>query len=276
MKICLLGDGWGSIAAYRSLNKDYSSICVQTNDQDLKKELRDEDTLLDSLTNHEFDIIICAGYKDLISADFLEKNKVINIHYSLLPKYRGLHSTVWAIINGEKELGLTIHEMNEFIDDGSIIHQFVIEYNEHTAKEIMELCNLYIEENLSEIVKKYLDGKVIAVPQIKKDATWVCKRNLDDCLIDYNLTIKILKRYFKALVRPYPLPAIVIKKHRYEIIKVDFAKSDYLMHNGRVVNIDNEGAWIKVEDGFLIVKKLLDHSGNTKTPSEVFSLGMRL
>lgn len=276
MRICLLGDGWGAVAAYKSLNRDFASIYVKTNDQDLKEELRDEDILLESLINYEFDFIVCAGYKNIIPSSLLEKNKIINIHYSLLPKYRGLHSTVWAIINGAKELGLTIHEMNQYIDDGPIIHQYIIQYDKHTAKDIMDLCNLYIEENFSKFFKEYINGEVIAVPQLKRDATWVCKRNLDDCLINFDSDIELLKRYFKALVRPYPLPAIVVKQKRYEITKFEFIEANYLMHNGRVVNIDNEGAWIKVKDGFLVVKSLLDDSGDKKEPSELFKLGMRL
>lgn len=66
----------------------------------------------------------------------MNKNKIINIHYSLLPKYRGYHSTVWAIINDEKYLGLTIHEMSEYIDDGDIIYQYKVENDKKNFRRI--------------------------------------------------------------------------------------------------------------------------------------------
>lgn len=276
MKIFLSGDGWGAIAAYESLAKEFIAIHVNTNDLELKNKIRQTDILVEGFSDERFDLIICSGHKEIISTEFLKKNKVINIHYSLLPKYRGLHSTVWAIINGEERLGLTVHEMNEKIDDGPIINQHAILYDNQSAKEIMELCNEYIKENLAKILIKYKSGEIKPIPQQKDNATWVCKRNLDDCIVDFNLSVELLKRFFKALVRPYPLPAIIINEKRYEIIKADFKSASYIMHNGRVVNIDEEGVWIKVKDGFIIIQELIDESGNNKYPVEVLKLGMRL
>lgn len=58
-------------------------------------------------------LVITAGYKPLIPQEVIEKSKIINIHYSLLPKYRGLHSIIWALLNGEEYVGYSIHEIDQ-------------------------------------------------------------------------------------------------------------------------------------------------------------------
>lgn len=276
MKICLAGDGWGAIAAFKSLTNYFDNINLLTQDVDLIKLARLNDKLVTSLVDFDFDYIVCAGFKPIVKQELTNKNNIINIHYSLLPKYRGLHSTVWAILNAEKELGLTIHLMNAGIDDGPIIHQEKIVYKSQTSKEIMEICNSFIEKKLGFILDQFISKKIVPVTQNKDDATWVCKRNLNDCIIDYEYSIAFLRRFFRALVKPYPLPILLINKAKYQVEECLLIEQDYYMTNGRVVNIDNEGVWIKVSDGFLVVKKVSDINGKEIELINLFKIGMRL
>lgn len=277
-KICLAGDGWGAVAALESLSNKFKEITVVTNDSDLKdfaykaglKEKSDIYTV-------DADLYICAGYKPIIANDFVKQKKIVNVHYSLLPKYRGMHSIVWAILNGEKKIGLSIHEMNQDIDDGPIIDQYVIDYQEETANELMEICNEYVRTNLGDVISSYLCGEIEVAIQNFKEATWVCKRNLDDCLINFDWNMAFLKRFFKALVCPYPLPRISFRDELYEVLKVDFIEQNYYMTNGRVVNIDSQGAWIKVQDGLMIVSELKSiKTGQTVLAKNLLKIGARL
>lgn len=276
MKICLAGDGWGAISAFKSLTKYFDNIFLLTEDKDLIELARFNDKLVSSLIDFDFDYIVCAGFKPIVKRELTDKKNIINIHYSLLPKYRGLHSTVWAILNGEEELGLTIHIMNEGIDDGPIIHQERIEYKSQTSKEIMEICNLFIENELGFIVNQFINNKITPVAQNKDNATWVCKRNINDCIIDYEYSIAFLRNFFKALVKPYPLPILLINNNKYQVENFLLIEQDYYMSNGRVVNIDDEGVWIKVSDGLLIVKKIRDINGKEIELTALFKIGMRL
>jgi len=278
IKLCLAGDGWGALAALKSLCLCFKNIAIVTSDIDMKRiavayglELKDR------IIDVDAELYICAGYKPIIPMDFLLSRRLINVHYSLLPKYRGMHSTVWAILNGESELGLTVHEINEGIDDGPIIDQYVISYHDQNSCEIMEMCNDYISKNLALIVSNYLNGKIKPVKQDFSHASWVCKRNYEDCLVDFDWNIAFLRRFFKALVAPYPLPRIKYKNTDYELLHVDLIEQDYYMTNGRVVNIDINGVWIKVNDGFLVIRELLDiDSGRKLNPSTIFKIGVRL
>jgi methionyl-tRNA formyltransferase len=276
--ICICGDGWGAIAALDGLALSYTDIVVVTNDEDvIERALIRGLKVASDLMLVEANLYVCAGLTQILKKEFLDKHRVLNIHYSLLPKYRGLHSTVWAILNDEPFFGLSIHEMNEFIDDGPILYQHKFQNIGQTSLEIMEACNKHISQNLSVIISNIQEGNLVPVDQNKSEATWVCRRNLKDCLIDFDQTIDYFRLLFKALVEPYPLPRVLIKDQLIEIVSSELVSVSYFMHNGRVVNVENEKAWVKVEDGLIVVSSVRD--ANTKEElciSELFKLGQRL
>jgi methionyl-tRNA formyltransferase len=276
--ICICGDGWGAIAAVDGLALGHTDIVVVTNDEDvIERALTKGFKVVPDLMLVEANLYVCAGLTQVLKKEFLETKKVLNIHYSLLPKYRGLHSTVWAILNDEPFFGLSIHEMNEFIDDGPILYQYKLENIGQTSLEVMEACNEHISQNLSVIISEIQEGTLVPAPQNKAEATWVCRRNLDDCLVDFDQTIDQLRLLFRALVEPYPLPRIIVKDKTVEVVSIEWVGANYIMHNGRVVNIENEKAWIKVEGGFMVVSAVRDAATKEELRiSHLFSFGQRL
>lgn len=273
-KICLAGSGWGAVAAFKSLKKDFKTIDVNSNDVDLLAIMREADNVVNSFSRN-YDVIICAGYMPIITCKDLSKNEFLNIHYSLLPKYRGMHSTVWAILNGEECLGLTIHKVNENIDDGDIIYQHSMRYEDHTATDVMVYCNKHIENNLSKVITSYLDNNITPKKQEKSFASWVCKRNLTDCEIDFSQNISYLRRFFKALSSPYPRPYFLLKGSKLTVEKYKFISNDVIMTNGRVVNIDEEGLWIQINGGYLICSLVVDEN-DQKFDFRNIKIGTRL
>jgi methionyl-tRNA formyltransferase len=277
-KILLVGDGWGAVAALRSLIDFFSQVSVCSTDIDVLNIAEEHKFLVrDVASFHEDELCICAGYKKIISSEVVEKQKILNIHYSLLPSYRGLHSTVWAVINGEEKHGLTIHVMNKCIDDGPIVYQYSFRDEGYTSTEIIEMCNLHIEKNLGLILTKYIDGEITPRAQDVKLATWVCKRNLEDCLINFNWDVSMLRRFFRALVRPYPLPMICVKSRIYEVENAEVIEKDYQMTNGRVVNQFGGQVFIKINGGLLIFDRLIDIESKQSIPAaDLLKTGMRL
>jgi methionyl-tRNA formyltransferase len=273
-KICLAGDGWGALAAFAALKRGFACVQVVTADEDLVACLRPNDERLSALADADADLVVCAGYKPIIPVEFLRKRQHLNVHYSLLPKYRGMHSTVWAILNGEKYCGCTVHLMNEFIDDGPIVAQFCTVTEGKTAAEIMHACNDWVRENLDVVVSDFIAGKINPVAQDKSQATWVPRRNLDDCYIDFNESSVYLERMLRALVPPYPLPRFRYKGVVYEVARARVIHRPYICTNGRIVNIDDEGVWIKVGDGLLLVSEVL--CDGKPVPWSFFRIGARL
>ncbi len=273
-RVFLLGSGWGAVAACKGLQAASFQVFLLETDPDL--EVLGATVSPNSMAELQEELLVFAGYKKIIPEHILRRNTCINVHYSLLPKYRGFHSTVWAILNDEPELGLTVHLMNEYIDDGPVLAQYRVRNDYRSTSVFYMMCfNDYISNHLGRIVKDYLDGTIIPVPQKKTDASWVGKRNMEDCRIDFSRPIKYLQAFFRALVPPYPLPFFEVGNKRLLVKEVDFFFSPVITHIGRILNIDNEGVWIKVQDGYLILKEITD-SDNNAVDFDYFKIGQFL
>ena len=264
-EIFLIGSGWGFECARTGLSKSFVNIHAVDSDE--------AGTVIQDLRGKT---IVFAGFKPIVPQVVVKNNTCINIHYSLLPKYRGLHSTVWAILNDEDFLGLSIHLMNDYIDDGPIIHQYRIKNDRvQTSREYMELFNAYVAKHLGVILENYLNGLIELQKNDKSLATWVGRRNHSDCMLDFNRSISYLKCFFRALVVPYPLPYIVVKGKEYVVTDVLFHSVNVETHIGRILNIDNDGLWVKVNDGYIILRELKDENGHP-VPYHNFTIGQYL
>ncbi len=260
-RVIVLGDGWGTIAVLKGLQCFKLPVYVVSKDLEVlsvAKNIADFD-----IATYENELLLFAGYKPIVPIEVLNKNTCINIHYSLLPAYRGIHSTVWAILNNESHIGLTIHLMNEFIDDGPIIYQYSVENDFKTnAREYMEIFNNHVRNIISSVLTDFVNGSIVPMRQDKSKASWVGKRTGKDCQIDFTKKIDYQKAFFRALVMPYPLPYFEYKGEKMLVTDVDFQPSTVKTHIGRILNIDNEGLWVKCADGYIIIKSMRDSYGN--------------
>lgn len=271
-KVGFLGEGWGALAAISSLEK-YFGIEYMGKDDKIISLLSNKHTIINHLEDFNCAYIICSGYKPIINKKFLNKHKVINIHYSLLPKYRGMHSTAWAIINDEDKLGLSIHIMNEFIDDGPIIHQKEFTNDKKSsAPQYIDRFNKYIQQNLCDILILYFNEKITPKEQNKELASWVGIRSDKHNYIDFKQTNSQIKRLFRVLSEPYPLPKIKYKNQQYNVTRIEFKQSVIIADLSRILNIDNEGVWVKSKDGYCILKEIKDEK-NEIIPLSLFRIG---
>jgi len=274
-KILLAGDGWGAIAAFNSLKESNEhELYILTTDDAWKKRLTESGNNLVTGFDDRYDLIITAGWRPIIKEEVLETRRILNIHYSLLPAYRGFHGTVWAILNNEAELGLTIHRMNQFIDDGPIVYQYRVSNNFiDTATSYMTRFNEHIQNVLLGVVNDYLSGRIPEVAQDKSKASWVGRRKPSHCAINFNQPIEYQKSFFRALSPPYPLPYFKIKDQVFEVTEVGFHDSSVYTDRGRILNIDAEGVWISCKGGYLICKKIISQSDRREIDRSTFKIG---
>ena len=89
---------------------------------------KDEDEIIALFNVYEVDMIVMAGWMKVVSKKFCDEfaGRIINLHPSLLPKYKGLHAVEQAMQAGEEETGCTVHFVNEYLDSGAIIKQQVV------------------------------------------------------------------------------------------------------------------------------------------------------
>jgi methionyl-tRNA formyltransferase len=275
-EIFFIGDGHGAIAAIRSLTKIFPALEIVSGDESVRALARRGDIIRNSIEELSAEAGLMAGHRGLLSPSFLLNRTILNIHYSLLPKYRGLHSLVWAMLNGEKTLGWSVHIVNEFVDDGPVVYQMETDYRGETSWEMMERFDQQVEDELASVITDFLAGKIHPVQQDRSQATWVARRNLEDCLVNFDWPAHRLRALFKALVPPYPLPGIIMKGVRYEVASATIEDRPYFCDSGRVVNVDNEGAWIKCVDSLLVIHSLITISGCKIAANDILRPGMRL
>lgn len=270
-RIILIGDGWGAKAVLEGLRNFRLPVFIVSSDEEILN-LAENKTTPD-LDIYENELLLFAGYKPIVPKKVLESNVCINVHYSLLPQYRGLHSTVWAILNDEEYLGATIHLMDEFIDNGPILYQYKVKNDrESNSRQYMEMFNSHIKDVIGYVLTDFLDGKIIPQKQDKNNASWVGRRNEKDCKIDFSKPLAYQKAFFRALVEPYPLPYFTYKMEKYEVTKVDYHPSSVITHIGRILNIDNEGIWVKCADGYLVVQEIRNEDGKSVS-FDTFKIG---
>ena len=145
-----------------------------------------------------------------------------------------------------------------------------------TSADLMRRFNAHVAERLGDVFHDALTGKITPRAQDHREATWVARRDADDCLIDFTRSNRYLSLFFRALVDPYPLPQIVCAKGRFEITSHRLVRRDYEGGEGRVVHIDGEGGWIKVCEGLLIVRELRATDGSLHAAGRVLKRGERL
>ena len=116
--------------------------------------IEDEQSLESALQHLDVDLIInCfANFRyRYLHRDHL----ILNVHLAPLPKYRGRHPLQWALINGEKTYGVTIHQINDDWDDGPIYWQQIIDVKEGwSAKELREHLFVHVEQNIDNLLDR--------------------------------------------------------------------------------------------------------------------------
>lgn len=148
-----------------------------------------------------FDLFIVVAYGKIFPEWLINTPKygTLNIHYSLLPKYRGASPVQSAILNGEKETGVTIQKMVKELDAGDIIAQEKIEIGED--EKTPELLARLIEtggELLAQTLPNYIAGKIKPVVQDKKNVSLCQKIKKEDGLLDLDGNAKENYNKFKA------------------------------------------------------------------------------
>lgn len=186
---------------------------------------KDVKNLVDSLTPFKPDLLVACYYGQKIPIEVIKLARFggINIHPSLLPKYRGAAPAEWAIANGETETGVTILTLEEEFDQGKIIAQEVIQIEREDNPEIL-YQNLFKKgaEMLIKILPDFLQGKIELKTQDNSKATAAPRLTRDDGKIDWGKKPVFIERQIRAM-SPWPGTFTFIningKKLRLKILK---------------------------------------------------------
>ncbi|MBI3901869.1 MAG: formyltransferase [Nitrosomonadales bacterium] len=146
-------------------------------------------------------------YRLMLKRELLEipKRGALNMHGSLLPKYRGRVPVNWAIIKGEPETGATLHYMTEKPDNGDIVAQQAVPILPNdTAHEVFQKVTVAAEMALNDCLPNLLAGRVQAVKQDLSQGAYFGGRKAEDGVIDWSQSAQQIHDLVRAVAPPYP------------------------------------------------------------------------
>ncbi len=210
-------------------------------------------------------LLLSVNYLFIIEDDVIAKTEsyAVNIHGSLLPKFRGRTPHVWAIINGEKQTGITGHIITKSCDEGDIIYQEIVSIgDDDTGYQILRKFNNRYPVIVHRIISKIEKNEVKLIPQNDNEATYFGKRTQTDGLINWNWQKERIKNWVRAQANPYPGAFTFYERNKIIIHKIEFCDKGFHYNdiNGKILSVDG-GLIVKTPNGAVkIIECSWDHS----------------
>ncbi|MFT2020032.1 methionyl-tRNA formyltransferase [Streptomyces sp. 796.1] len=194
------------------------------------------------------DLIVANNWRTWIPPEIfdLPRHGTLNVHDSLLPGYAGFSPIIWALINGEPEVGVTAHRMDATLDAGDILLQRSVPVGPtDTATDLFHATVELIAPIVTEALELIDSGKAEWTPQDQAKASFFHKRSLEDSRIDWSWPAEDLERLVRAQSHPYPHAYTYHRGQRLEVVAAGLSRGCYGGTPGRI--------FIKEGDGVVIV-----------------------
>lgn len=184
-------------------------------------------------------VLISLQYNRIIPVSNFKSRSLFNIHYSMLPKYKGMYTSVWPILNGDETSGVSLHEIDSGIDTGNIVDQAQIAIDcEDTARDLYFKytdCGIAL---FKKNIMRLLSTGYTARKQEANGSTYYSRSSLNfsDITIDLNKTAFEIKNQIRAFnFREYQIPCIF----SHEIVAAEIQDSRTIQTPGSILH-ENE------------------------------------
>ena len=219
-----------------------------------------EETFVETLKEMAPDIIVVAAFGQIISKAILELPKYgcINVHASLLPAYRGAAPIQWAVINGEKESGVTIMQMNEGLDTGDMIDKVIVPIEkEETGGSLFDKLSIAGAKLCVKVMADLEAGTAVRTPQPEESTTvYAAMISKQMGKIDWNRSAKEIEQLVRGL-NPWPSAYTSMNGKNLKIWSAQVVedKSDDVQA-GQVLCADKNGLLVQTKEGCLNITEL--------------------
>jgi len=167
------------------------------------------------------DLIVVVAYGKILPKELLAipKNGAINLHASLLPKYRGAAPVQWAILKGEAETGVTVMQINENLDTGDILLQEKVLIDpEDTAETLLDKLFTIGASQLLRAIEQIKKGAITKIPQKEAEATYAPSITKESGEIDWKRSATEINNRVRALI-PWPAAHTFYKGKMLKLLK---------------------------------------------------------
>jgi methionyl-tRNA formyltransferase len=206
-----------------------------------------DDEMMAALRAADPDIIVATNWRTWIPPEIfrLPRLGTLNVHDSLLPAYAGFAPLIWALLNDEKEVGVTAHMMDETLDAGDIVLQRAVPVGPRdTATDLFHRTLDLFGPITVDALELIASGRAAPVPQDRSAASFFHKRADEDCRIDWTWSPEELDRLVRAQSDPYPNAYTYHRGRRLRVLAAEVSRGRYGGTPGRIFIREGDGVVI--------------------------------
>lgn len=221
------------------------------------------------------DIIITAAYGQIVGMELLDspKYRSINVHGSLLPKYRGGAPIQRSIMNGDEYTGITIMYMEKGMDSGDILSQRKLKIEEEDNNEtVFEKMSYLGRDLLLETLPLLIEGNITPLKQNESEVTYAYNILPEEELLDFSKNARCVFNHIRAL-SPAPGAYFMLKGEK---IKIYASKVSELTHQeevGSIINVSKKGFMIACGEGTVLEILEIQQTGKNRISARDFANG---
>ena len=215
------------------------------------------------------------AYGRILPQTFLDVAKYgsINVHGSLLPKYRGAAPIQWAVLNGDKTTGVSVQYMAAAMDAGDVIASRETEIGEfETSGELFDRLKTLGAELLVETVRKIASGDVVRVPQNEADATYTKMLHKEMCPIDWNKSPREIVKHICGL-DPWPVATAELDGVSFRVFGAEYTDTKTALAPGKIVSAGKAGIEVACGGGQTLRITEIQAAGKKRMSAAAFLLG---
>jgi len=226
------------------------------------------DDFFELIQSYKMDLLVSMSFNQIFKSRLLEypKYHAINCHAGKLPFYRGRNILNWALINDEKEFGITVHYIDTGIDSGDIIKQKTFPITDiDTYQTLLDMAHRECPNLLVAAVREIMEGSVVRQPQteIHPVGMYCGQRTIGDEKLNWNQTSRRVFNFVRAICPPGPAARSVICREDCRLeVKINHVSMipsapEYIGIPGQVLYKTENGFVVKTLDSFVEVTDYL-------------------
>lgn len=241
------------------------------------EKIRRDEQALEKIKAAEPDVNVVVAYGQIIpgSIIYYPRYKSVNVHFSLLPRYRGAAPVAWAILNGDRFTGVTIMQLNDKMDEGPILAREMVEILPRENSQELETRLSHLGAELLVKTLGRIDS-IIPEEQDHSKATYAPKITKEQGKINWSEPAEVIDRKVRAFY-PWPGAYTFFNGQRLEILTGQVVPG--LMPDsrpGEIVRVDKSGIYVRCGGENLYLIEKIKPEGKKEMTAYAFSLGNRV
>ena len=226
----------------------------------------------------EPDILVVVAYGKILPDDILAIPKfgAVNVHGSLLPKYRGAAPIQWAVLNGDKITGVSTMYLASEMDTGDVIYTDSTEIGEYeTSGELFDRLMIMGANLLAKTLVDIDAGVAPRTPQDHSQASYVSQLDKSICPIEWDKSPREVLKHIYGL-QPWPVATMELENKVYRVFAADYTETKTHKNPGEIVSAGNDGLEVACANGETLMIKELQAPGKKRMAAGDFLRGHKI